>query len=305
MKILKIICLLLIGSVFSGCQSQVPDFNELAAFELLEHQCTFGPRNPGSDGYTNCRQFLIDDLTAYADTVFLQPFRYTELREGNSYDLTNIIARFQPEFERQILLGAHWDTRPWAEMDTSPGRRNQPILGANDGASGVAILLELARILTLKQPTVGITIVLFDGEDLGVTGVNNSYARGSLYFAENLPIEKPEYAIILDMIGDADLEIPIERNSYKYNRELVTSLWSTAESLKLDAFKNRLGFEIFDDHVPLWEAAGIPAIDIIDLQYPNRYANYWHTHLDVPSNCSAASLGQIGTLLVHHIYSLK
>lgn len=305
MKNLKIICLFLIGSVFSGCQSQIPDFNDLAAFELLKQQCAFGPRNPGSEGYTNCRQFLIDELSAYADTVFLQPFTYTDLREGNSYDLTNIIAQFNPDYEKQILLGAHWDTRPWAERDPSPERRNQPILGANDGASGVAVLLELGRIIALQQPAVGITIVLFDGEDLGVTGTNDSYARGSLYFAENLPVEKPDYAIVLDMIGDADLEIPIERNSYKYNRELVTSLWSAAATLNLDAFKNWLGFEIFDDHVPLWEAAGIPAIDLIDIQYPNRYANYWHTHSDVPANCSAESLGQVGTLLVHHIYSLK
>jgi Zn-dependent M28 family amino/carboxypeptidase len=238
-----------------------------------------------------------------ADTVFLQPFRYTELYEGKTYELNNIIAQFDPENEKQVLLGAHWDTRPWAELDRDPERRNQPIIGANDGASGVALLLELARILRDQRPDLGISIVFFDGEDMGISGVENSYAQGSLFFAENLPIQKPDYAIIFDMIADADLSIPIERNSYKYNRELVIQLWKTAKELKLHAFKNQLGLEIFDDHVPLWEAAGIPAIDIIDLEYPNRYSNYWHTHMDVPANCSAASLQQVGTLLVNHLYA--
>jgi Zn-dependent M28 family amino/carboxypeptidase len=135
--------------------------------------------------------------------------------------------------------------------------------------------------------------------------MTNSYAQGSQYFAGNLPISKPEYAIIIDMIGDADLSIPIERNSLQQNRELVKDLWNLAEELTLPAFQNRLGNEIYDDHVPLWQIAGIPAINIIDINYPNRYANYWHTQLDIPQNCSAASLEQVGTLLVNHLYRVQ
>jgi Zn-dependent M28 family amino/carboxypeptidase len=162
--------------------------------------------------------------------------------------------------------------------------------------------LELARILNASPPPIGITLVLFDGEDMGRSGTPKSYAQGSLAFAKDLPIEKPDEAIILDMIGDAELHIPIERNSYRQNRQLVKKLWSLAKVLSLDAFESRIVYTLYDDHVPLWAEAKIPAVDIIDFNYPNSYANYWHTTQDLPENCSAESLGQVGTLLVHYIY---
>ena len=118
----------------------------------------------------------------------------------------------------------------------------------------------------------------------------------------DLPIEKPDEAIILDMIGDAELHIPIERYSYQQNRQLVKKLWGLAKVLSLDAFESRIEYSIYDDHVPLWAEAKIPAVDIIDFNYPNSYTNYWHTTQDLPEHCSAESLGQVGTLLVHYIY---
>ena len=155
-----------------------------------------------------------------------------------------------------------------------------------------------------NQPPINITLVLFDGEDMGVEGIPNSYAKGSQYFAKNLQIRKPDYGIILDMIGDRILEIPIERNSYRVAPNLVDELWDLAEKLKLPAFQNRLGYDIYDDHVPLWEFAGIPAIDLIDFNYPNQRVNYWHTLNDIPQNCSPESLNQVGRLLTNYIYSL-
>ena len=288
-----------------GCQTEKKEFNGISAFSWLEQQCSFGARNPGSEGYNGCKNFLINNLQEFADTVFIQDFEYTELKHSNTYKLSNIIAQFKTDSEKHILLGAHWDTRPWADQDRNLSNRNTPIIGANDGASGVAVLMELAKMFKTNPPTVNITLVMFDGEDLGIEGNSTSYAQGSQYFAENLPIEKPNYGIIIDMIGDRILEIPIERNSYRVAPNLINELWEFAEELDLPVFKNRLGYDIYDDHIPLWEIAKIPTIDLIDFQYPNQRTNYWHTLNDIPQNCSAESLEQVGKLLANYIYSLE
>ena len=289
-------------NVFSSCNNTVPEFDKDNAFRYLVEQCEFGPRNPNSNGYKQCLDYLQKTLSGFADTILLQPFVLDDLVNEESYDLTNIIARFKVDEPEQLLIGAHWDTRPWADEDPEPEKRNDPIIGANDGASGVAVVLELARILNASPPPIGVTLVLFDGEDMGRSGIPKSYAQGSLAFAKDLPIQKPDEAIILDMIGDAELHIPIERFSYQQNRKLVKKLWGLAKELSLDAFESRIVHTIYDDHVPLWAEAEIPAIDIIDFNYPNSYSNYWHTTQDLPENCSAESLGQVGTLLAHYIY---
>ena len=289
-------------NVLSSCNNAVPKFDKGNAFRYLVEQCEFGPRNPNSNGYKQCLVYLQKTLAGFADTIFLQPFVLDDLVNEESYDLTNIIARFKVDEPEQILIGAHWDTRPWADEDPEPEKRNDPIVGANDGASGVAVVLELARILNVSPPPIGVTLVLFDGEDMGRSGIPKSYAQGSLAFAKDLPIEKPDEAIILDMIGDAELHIPIERFSYQQNRQLVKKLWGLAKVLNLGAFESRIIHTIYDDHVPLWAEAKIPAVDIIDFNYPNSNKNYWHTTQDLPENCSAESLGQVGTLLVHYIY---
>jgi len=299
---IKIILTISTIIVLSSCNNAVPKFDKGNAFRYLVEQCEFGPRNPGSNGYKQCLDYLQKTLVGFADTVLLQPFVLDDLVDEKSYDLTNIIARFKVDEPEQLLIGAHWDTRPWADEDPVPEKRNDPIIGANDGASGVAVILELARILNASPPPIGITLVLFDGEDMGRSGTPKSYAQGSLAFAKDLPIEKPDEAIILDMIGDAELHIPIERYSYQQNRQLVKKLWSLAKVLSLDAFESRIEYSIYDDHVPLWTEAKIPAVDIIDFNYPNSYTNYWHTTQDLPEHCSAESLGQVGTLLVHYIY---
>ena len=298
----KIFIIIFTVTILSSCNNTVPKFDKDNAFRYLVEQCEFGPRNPNSNGYKQCLDYLQKTLAGFADTILLQPFVLDDLVNEENYDLTNIIARFKMDEPEQLLIGAHWDTRPWADEDPDPEKRNDPIIGANDGASGVAVILELARIFNASPPPIGVTLVLFDGEDMGRSGIPKSYAQGSLAFAKDLPIEKPDEAIILDMIGDAELHIPIERYSYKQNRKLVKKLWGLAKVLRLDAFESRIVHTIYDDHVPLWVEAKIPAIDIIDFNYPNSYSNYWHTTQDLPENCSAESLGQVGTLLVHYIY---
>ena len=287
--------------IIFSCNDSVPNFDENSAYQFLLDQCDFGPRNPGSEGYNNCKEYLIKTLDSYSDTVFTQPFVINDI-DDMQYDLDNIIAQYNINSNSHLLLGAHWDTRPWADSDLNIEKHNQPIIGANDGASGVSVLLELAKIFHYNPPPIRVSIVLFDAEDMGRPGVPKSYARGSQFFAKNLPIEKPDEAIILDMIGDKELHIPIERYSYQQNKDLVKKLWSLANKLNLEAFESRIVHTIYDDHVPLWQEAKIPAIDIIDFNYPNRYSNYWHTSQDTPDNCSAQSLGQVGNLLVHYIY---
>lgn len=287
--------------IIFSCNDSVPNFDENSAYQFLLDQCDFGPRNPGSEGYNNCKEYLIKTLDSYSDTVFTQPFVINDI-DDTQYDLDNIIAQYNVNSNSHLLLGAHWDTRPWADSDLNIEKHNQPIIGANDGASGVSVLLELAKIFHYNPPPIRVSIVLFDAEDMGRPGVPKSYARGSQFFAKNLPIEKPDEAIILDMIGDKELHIPIERYSYQQNKDLVKKLWSLANKLNLEAFESRIVHTIYDDHVPLWQEAKIPAIDIIDFNYPNRYSNYWHTLQDTPDNCSAQSLGQVGNLLVHYIY---
>ena len=289
--------------IFLGCQSNVPRFDEDHAFSYLVAQCDFGPRNPGSDGYYACLDYFIAELDQSANEIILQDFSYQEQRYNKRYNLENIIARYNPDSEFQTVISAHWDTRPWADQEDLRQDRDQPIIGANDGASGVAILLELARIMGENPPPIGVNLVFFDGEDLGVPGENATYCQGSRFFAKNLPIPRPDEAINLDMVGDKQLVLPIERYSLEYHPKLVRHLWDRAKDMGLDAFIGRVDYAIYDDHIPLNEIAGIPSIDIIDFKYPNSYANFWHTLNDIPENCSEESLGQVGDLMVDYIYN--
>ena len=299
----NIILILLFGMV--GCQSNVPKFDKNNAFEYLKDQCAMGPRNPGSDGYYACRKYIVAKLESYADDIVLQDFSYKEEVDGQTYNGQNIIGRFNPNADFQTILSAHWDTRPWADRDPEKRNHRTPIMGANDGASGVAILLELARILAGNKAPIGVNLVFFDAEDLGSPGLNETYCQGSSYFAKQLPIPKPDEAINLDMVGDKQLTLPIERYSYDFHPDLVRDLWDRAKDLGLHAFIRKIEYAIYDDHVPLYNIAGIPAIDIIDFKYPNSFTNFHHTLNDVVENCSAESLDQVGRLMVDYIYNRK
>jgi len=298
---IHLIIFLLASSI--GCQTRIPVFNGNSAFTHLVAQCDFGPRNPGSVGHQKALDYFLNVLAPLADTVSTQSFTEIMPRSKQKVEMHNVIAQFNPKAKKQIMISAHWDTRPWGDRSLSIMRKDQPILGANDGASGVAILLELAKVLHDNPQKIGVNLVLFDAEDFGSSGDSWSYCKGSQYFAKNLPITLPEYAINLDMVGDANLEIYIERISYKQNPSLVLDLWGLAEELKLSGFKKMANHSIFDDHVPLYELAGIPAVDIIDFDYPDEKTNYHHTYNDIVENCSPESLRQVGTLMVHHIYN--
>ncbi|MBN1780429.1 M28 family peptidase [bacterium] len=288
--------ILILMHAISACHGQAPGFDKTRAFEALQKQCAFGPRNPGSQGHRACLDYLVSTLGQYTDRVQKQVFHDRVPGKTQMCRYTNIMASFgfQPQ---RILLCAHWDTRPVADQDPAPENRQHPIPGANDGASGVAILLEIARILKESPAPVGVDIVFFDAEDSGIEGDWESWCLGSQYFAKSGILKtRPEFAVLLDLVGDSDLAFPIEGYSQKYAPRFVEIIWTRAHNLGLSEFIDREGPAVIDDHLPLLRS-GVPAVDIIDFDYP-----YWHTLEDTPDKCSAESLGTVGTLLLSLIY---
>ncbi len=274
-------------------------FDSNRAFDLLKKQCEFGPRPPDSEAHRKTRDYLFTELKKYTDTVTLQPYTYEvdtidDPPQRKMLHMNNIIAEFGSSHSETLLLAAHWDTRPCADRDPDPDSQREPIIGANDGASGVAVLLEIARILKATPPPRRVIIILFDGEDYGKT--SDQMFMGSRYFAKNMGKWKPDYGILLDMIGDKDLQIPIERFSWDANPEFALAIWQRAEKLGLAPFQRKLGYRIMDDHVPLIKA-GIPMVNIIDFDYP-----HWHTLEDTVDKCSPKSLEVVGRLVVNIIY---
>jgi len=286
--------------LFLMCCAQTPEFSGDSSFSFLQKQVDFGPRNPGSEGHTLCSNWLAEELGKYADRVVKQSFKHVDTRLDTTIQMTNIVASFNLNAGKRILLCAHYDTRPVADRDISENR-NKPILGANDGASGVAVLLEIARVMQTNKPTLGVGIVLFDGEDYGPEGKLDEYFLGARYFAKNLNGYLPYFGILLDMVGDINLNIPYEYNSKQNAGRFVEMIWSTAEELGYTQFERRMGHSISDDHIPLIEA-GIPMVDIIDFDYPDESQSYWHTMQDLPDKCSPASLKAVGQTVLQVVY---
>ncbi|NSW78593.1 MAG: M28 family peptidase [Chthonomonadetes bacterium] len=286
--------LLVSGCAPTAVQAERPAFDGKRAFADLEKQVSFGPRVPGTQAHLQCRDWLMTELEKSADRVELQTF--TQVVNGKSLRLYNIFGIFNENAPRRIMLCAHWDTRPTADEELDPANRRKPILGANDGASGVAVLLELARQFKAKRPQVGVIIAFWDGEDYGPDV--DTMLLGSRYFAKNMGKLRPTYGILLDMVGDKDLQIYKETNSVLAAPELVERVWRTAEQLGYRKyFPNAQKYTITDDHVPLIEA-GVPCIDLIDFDYP-----YWHTLQDTVDQCSAQSLQIVGEVVAAVVYS--
>jgi glutaminyl-peptide cyclotransferase len=272
------------------------EFRGERAYQYLEEECRFGPRNPGSPGHGALKKYLLDFFSAYSNLVKSQDFVWEDTSKSLKLELSNVIVSFYPEKKERVLLCAHWDTRPWADRDSNPENRSTPILGANDGGSGVAVLMELASILSEKKPRYGVDLVFFDGEDLGSDDHPERWCLGSDYFSRNLGGYKATFGILLDMVGDKDLQIYREGYSNQYAKEVVDLVWTKAEKLSIPSFKPEVKNFVIDDHVPLIKA-GIPCIDIIDFDYP-----YWHTLGDTPDKCSPESLEKVGKVILKVLY---
>lgn len=285
----------------------VPAFSADSAYANVAAQVAFGPRIARSEAHERCAQWLADELRRHgADSLLLQQ---ADL-EGFG-PMTNILGRFNPGAEKRVLLLAHWDSRPTADEDADPRNHTLPIDGANDGASGVGVLLEIARLIGREAPTVGVDILFVDAEDAGEEGRDDSWARGAQYFASNLPygpgVPMPEYAVLLDMVGGRGALFPRELFSDYNCRGLTSRVWALAKSLGLGArFVDRTGGAVTDDHLPLMRA-GIPAIDIIETDNPQTgsFNPTWHTRADNLDNIDRETLGDVGRLVTSLIYSEK
>ncbi len=325
--------LLVFGCLAAGCTScgsgsspaplpppvppERPAFDEAHAFADLEQQVAFGPRNPGSQGHQDCLAWLVHQLRPLADLVVQQDFQ-AATPMGGPYGFTNVIALFGQDQPGEVwLLGAHWDTRPVADEDPDPANRGTAILGANDGASGVAVLLEIARALGEVPPPCPVLLAFFDAEDSGISGSGMPYMGfciGSAYLADDWPTElpRPEKVVVVDLVGQDEehnlrvgtpngsndrFDLPYERYGQTAAPGLANEVWTAAEVLGHDAFKRRAGPYVIDDHKPFLDA-GYDAIDIIDFPPPE-----WHTVDDTPEHCSPDSLLQVGDTLLEVIYA--
>ncbi len=269
-------------AAFLQAKSNPVFFDGSRAYEDVKAQVALGARTPGSQGHTQVQELIRTELESAGWIVMFQD------SERLGHPIRNIIAKRNDDAP-QIILGAHYDTRFVADNDPDVSKRGEPVPGANDGASGVAVLLELAR--SLPKDSVAAWLVFFDTEDNGrIEGWD--WILGSRAFAEEIKIQ-PRAVVIVDMIGDADLNIYLERNS---DQTIRAEIWSTAAKLGYsDKFINQEKFSMEDDHTPFLEA-GIPAVDIIDFDYP-----YWHTTQDTADKVSAESLGVVGDTLWHWV----
>ncbi|MCX5756259.1 MAG: M28 family peptidase [Gemmatimonadetes bacterium] len=267
------------------------EFNADSAMSYVKQQVAFGPRVPGTPGWQKTGDWIVALLKANGATVTEQKWTHT-LADKKQIPMRNIFARFKPEATERILYVTHWDTRPHADSDPAAENRSTPIPGANDGASGVALLLGVADALKKAPATFGVDLLFVDGEDYGTFGPDVDVLIGATYFAANLPSPgyKPLFGVLWDMIGDADLQLPQEMYSAQNAPEVVQRVWSTAKELGYEQYfkPDMRSYPITDDHYPLLKA-GLRVVDVIDLDYDAH-----HTLADDIGRVSAKSLKIVG-----------
>jgi hypothetical protein len=286
-------------------KASMTPFDGERAYDILKQICAIGPRVSGSQGMARQQNLLKDHFEKLGGKVSLQEFEGRRPIDGARVKMANLIVEWHPERKERILLCAHYDTRPYPDEDPDPRRRRDPFIGANDGASGVALLCEMGRHMPDLKSRYGVDFVLFDAEELIYDPSRDPYFLGSEHFARQYVAQPPEHryrwGVLVDMIGDKELQIFREANSMAWpdTRPLVLDIWDTARSMGVREFIHVTKYDIRDDHLALRNIAKIPTCDIIDFDYPRpRGPNYWHTTKDVPENCSAESLTKVGAVLL-------
>jgi len=304
MRIFNVLLCFVVLLCSIGCVSTktIPVFDGNNAYNLLKEQCKFEERFSGGKDHKATIDYLTGQLKPNCDDFLLQNF--TREVYGKKRDFTNIIGIINPKAENWVVLCSHYDNRPMCDQETDKRLQALPCPGANDGASSTAVLLEIAKQINKNKPDVGVVIALFDGEDYGKE--IEDMLIGSTYFANNLKDIKTykgkeksiKYGILLDMIGDSDLNINIEGESNSVAPELVSAVWKNAELLGYEkSFIPNVKYSMSDDHIPLIEN-GINCIDIIDFDY-----KYWHKRSDTSYKCSPKSLKIVGDVVLKTLYS--
>ena len=315
---------LIVATLFSSCKSnkQVeevlnpvgPAFIADSAMAYCQAQCDFGPRTMNSKAHDLCEEWIINKFKGFGLEVETQKADLTGW-DGTKLHSTNIIAHFNPQAERRILICAHWDSRPWADNDPDSTNWHKPVLAANDGASGVGVMLEVARLLQNDTTlAIGVDLVCFDAEDYGTPqwaekneDSEKTWALGAQYWAKNLPEGyNPQFGILLDMVGGQGAKIYQEHFSLRYAASIVDKVWSAARHAGFSSvFANEVGGGVTDDHIPVNEA-GIPTVDIIPFYPDCRQSSFgptWHTINDDMEHLDINTLKAVGQTLIQVIYS--
>lgn len=293
----------------------VPAFHADSAYRYVKEQVDFGPRVPNTAAHRACGDYLIARLRQFGAKVYVQEADLV------AYDNTilkgrNIIGAYNPDSRRRVLLCAHWDSRPYADEERNKKRQQEPILGANDGASGVGILLEIARLMQQQAPAIGVDIVFFDAEDYGIPSFYrgnykaDTWCLGSQYWARVPHVQgyNARFGILLDMVGGRGATFFRERFSQRTASEQVKKIWDTAHRLGFGAFFPREdGTEVTDDHVYVYNLARIPCVDIInyDPKADTGFGDFWHTHHDNMDIIDPATLNAVGRTVMEVIYNEK
>lgn len=296
-------------------QQVSPDFNADSAYIYVDKQVSFGPRVPNTPQHIACGDYLVAGLKRFGAEVQEQKFVATTYN-GIKLNSRNIIGSYGVDKKDRVLLFAHWDTRPYSDQDADPANHYKPLLGANDGASGIGVLLEIARVLQTKEPEIGVDIIFFDAEDYGTPAFKNKetqgdwWCLGSQYWSMNphTPNYKAKFGILLDMVGAPDAIFAKELISKEYAGNIVEKVWSTAGKLNLGKyFVGKDGGGVTDDHLYVNQLRKIPSINIIqfDSETEHNFGAYWHTQKDDMSNISKETLKAVGQTVLEVIYKEK
>lgn len=288
---------------------RVPRFNADSAYRYVEAQVNFGPRVPNTSQHVACGEYLAGKLIEFGAQVTNQ---YADLigHDGTILKARNIIGSYLPESKRRVLLFAHWDCRPWADSDPDEANHRKPVLGANDGASGVGVLLEVARQIQAEAPSIGIDIIFFDAEDYGAYNTDDTWCLGSQYWARYPHTEgyNARFGILLDMVGGKGATFYREGYSEKYAKEINKKVWKAAKELGFGrTFIDERGSTTIDDHLPVNKLARIPSIDIVPCQMEEGggFGHFWHTVNDTMENIDKNTLNAVGQTVLHVIYNEK
>ena len=293
-------------------QQNVPAFDADSAWVFVENQVKFGPRVPNSEAHVACGNYLASELKRFGAQVYEQEATLTAYN-GTQLKAKNIIGSYNPENSKRVLLFAHWDSRPYADHDKDPANQMKPIDGADDGASGVGVLLEMARQFSIKSPAIGIDIIFFDAQDYGTPEFvkeykENTWCLGAQVWAKNPHVKgyKADFGILLDMVGAKNASFFKEATSMRYAPQIVELVWSTARDLGYGKFFiNAEGGAITDDHQYVILGRNIPCIDIIytDPESDNGFGPHWHTQNDTMDNIDRETLKAVGQTVLQVVYN--